>query len=136
MVQILAVSLENRHKMLVDCRVMHGIGIWGIHEGWEETDAISRELCKRILGVARYTAKGTAVMELGQNAGSIWAMCCARRTEYYIRVEHHMNGVGIATGWVRFPAVHVFSFHHSSQTDSGPHPASYLVGTGGKVAGS
>jgi hypothetical protein len=45
------------------------------------------------------------------------------------------SSIGIATGWVRFPAVHDFSHLHSVQTDSGAHPASYPRGTGGSFPG-
>jgi hypothetical protein len=41
-------------------------------------------------------------------------------------------------GWatqVRFPAVKDFSLLHSVQTDSGAHPASYSMGTGGSFLG-
>jgi hypothetical protein len=46
------------------------------------------------------------------------------------------SSVGIVTGYgldgpVRFAAVQDFSLLHSVQTDSGAHPASYPMGTGG-----
>jgi hypothetical protein len=45
------------------------------------------------------------------------------------------SSVGIATGRVRFPAVHDFSLLHSVQTESGVHPASYSMGTRGSFLG-
>jgi hypothetical protein len=44
----------------------------------------------------------------------------------------------MATGWtarVRFPAMQDFSLLHSVQTDSGAHPASYPMHTGGSGPG-
>jgi hypothetical protein len=41
---------------------------------------------------------------------------------------------GLRTGWseIQVPAeVRNFSLHHRVQTDSGVHPASYTMGTGG-----
>jgi hypothetical protein len=65
--------------------------------------------------------------------------------EYLIRssmckFESRDSSVGIATGYglnarVRFPAVKDFSLLHSIQTDSGAHPASYPMGTGGSFPG-
>jgi hypothetical protein len=49
------------------------------------------------------------------------------------------NGVGMAKGWtgrVRCPALQDLSLLHSVQTGSEAHPASYLMGAGGKVAGT
>jgi hypothetical protein len=40
-----------------------------------------------------------------------------------------------STAWVRVPAVQDFNLLHSVQTDSGTHPVSYPVGTGGSSPG-
>jgi hypothetical protein len=58
--------------------------------------------------------------------------------------RYRISSVGIALGYgldgrgfrVRFPAgAWNFSLHHLVQTDSGAHPASYPMGTGGSFPG-
>jgi hypothetical protein len=44
-----------------------GVEVWGLHEGWEETDNIHRKLKKKVLGVLRFSGKSVAKSELGRN---------------------------------------------------------------------
>jgi hypothetical protein len=50
----------------------------------------------------------------------------------------HLQGVGIAVGWMGFNSQQGkdFSLLYGIQTDTGAHPASYPMGTGGKMAGA
>jgi hypothetical protein len=59
---------------------------------------------------------------------------------FYLRPRRRNSSVAIATGygldgWVRFPGVQDFSLFHSVPTDSGAHPASCPMGTGGSFPG-
>jgi hypothetical protein len=69
-------------------------------------------------------------------------MICNMRCEWLLYRDSSMEYAGLRAGWseVRVPAeVGNFSLHHCVQTGSGPHPASYRMGTrdfflGGKAA--
>jgi hypothetical protein len=56
--------LENVYEMVYESRLMYGAEIWGLDEGWEETNIIHGRLCKKILGIPRFAANGVAVLEL------------------------------------------------------------------------
>jgi hypothetical protein len=50
--------LENVYEMVCESRLMNGAEIWGLDEGWKEIDIIHGRLCKKILGMPRFAAKG------------------------------------------------------------------------------
>jgi hypothetical protein len=48
------------YEMVCELRLMYGTEIWGLDEGWKEIDIIHVRICKKILGVPRFAAKGVA----------------------------------------------------------------------------
>jgi hypothetical protein len=48
--------------------MMYGAEIWGLDEGWKETDIIHGRLCKKILGIPRFAANRVAEVELGRGS--------------------------------------------------------------------
>jgi hypothetical protein len=52
--------LENACEMVCESRLMYGAEIWGLDEGWKETDIIHRRLCEKILGIPRFAANEVA----------------------------------------------------------------------------
>jgi hypothetical protein len=50
--------LEIVYEMVCESRLMYGAEIWGLDEGWKEIDIIHGRLCKKLLGMPRFAAKG------------------------------------------------------------------------------
>jgi hypothetical protein len=60
--------LENVYKMVCESRMMYGIEISGVEEGWKEIYKIHGRMCKKILGIPRFAANGVAELELGRDS--------------------------------------------------------------------
>jgi hypothetical protein len=62
---------------------MCGAEIWGLDEGWKETDIIHGRLCKKILGILRFAANGVAEIELERDSRRGKVLCLA--VKYWLR---------------------------------------------------
>jgi hypothetical protein len=60
--------LENVCEMVCESRFMYRAEIWGLDEGWKETDIIHGRLCKKILEIPRFAVNGVAEVELGKDS--------------------------------------------------------------------
>jgi hypothetical protein len=60
--------LGNVYEMVYESRMMYGVEIWGIEEGWKQIDKIHGRMCKKILGIPRFTANGVTELELGRDS--------------------------------------------------------------------
>jgi hypothetical protein len=60
--------LENVYEMVCESRIMYGVEIWWVEEGWKEIDKIHGRMCKKILGIPRFAANGVAELELGTDS--------------------------------------------------------------------
>jgi hypothetical protein len=62
---------------------MYGEEIWGLDEGWKETDIIHSRLCKKIVGIPRFAANRVAEVELGRNSRRGKVLCLT--VKYWLR---------------------------------------------------
>jgi hypothetical protein len=69
--------LENVYTIVCESRLMYGAEIWGLDEGWKETDIIHGRLCKKILRIPRFAANGVAELELGRDSRRGKVLCIA-----------------------------------------------------------
>jgi hypothetical protein len=60
--------LGNVYEMVYESRMMYGVEIWGIEEGWKQIDKIHGRMCKKILGIPRFAANGVTELELGRDS--------------------------------------------------------------------
>jgi hypothetical protein len=81
--------LENVYEMVCESRLMNGAEIWGLDEGWKETDIIHGRLCKKILGIPRFAANGVAELELGRDSRAQGIVSC-----YEILAKNSTDGQG------------------------------------------
>jgi hypothetical protein len=58
--------LEQLYVSLIEFRMMTGVEIWGVDDGWRETGKVHETFCKRITGAPTATANGACVKELGR----------------------------------------------------------------------
>jgi hypothetical protein len=56
---------------------------YGLDEGWKEIDIIYGRLCKKILGIPRFSANGVAEVELGRDSRRAEVLCLA--VKYWLR---------------------------------------------------
>jgi hypothetical protein len=75
--------LENVYETVSESRLMYGAEIWELDEGWKETDIIHGRLCKKILGIPRFSANGVAEVELGRDSRRGKVLCPA--VKYWLR---------------------------------------------------
>jgi hypothetical protein len=60
--------LENVYEMVCESRMMFGVEIWGVCEGWKETDKIHGRMSRKVLGNPRFVANGVAELELSRDS--------------------------------------------------------------------
>jgi hypothetical protein len=58
--------LEQLDNTLVESRMMTGVEIWGLEDGWKETGKFQELFCKRVMGMPNTAANGACVKELGR----------------------------------------------------------------------
>lgn len=54
---------------------MYGAEIWGLEEGWKQTDTIHVRFCKNVLEIPRYAANGVAELEWGIDSRKGKVLC-------------------------------------------------------------
>jgi hypothetical protein len=57
--------LEQLYVPLIESRMMTGVEIWGLDDGWREIEKVHEMFCKRIMGASTAAANGACVKELG-----------------------------------------------------------------------
>jgi hypothetical protein len=85
--------LENVYEMACESRLMYGAKIWGLDEGWKETDIINGRLCKKILGRPRFAANGVAELELGRDSRRGKVLCLA------VKYCEELSKIGLGYIW-------------------------------------
>jgi hypothetical protein len=60
--------LEIVYEMVCESRMMYGVEIRGIEEGWKEIDKIHGRVGRKILGIPRFAANWVAELELGRDS--------------------------------------------------------------------
>jgi hypothetical protein len=58
--------LEQLYVSLIESRMMAGVDIWGLDDGWSETGKIHEMFCKIIMWASTAAANGACVKELGR----------------------------------------------------------------------
>jgi hypothetical protein len=58
--------LEQVYNTLVESRMMTGVEIWGLEDGWQEIGKVHELFCKRVMGMPNTAANGVCVKELGR----------------------------------------------------------------------
>jgi hypothetical protein len=57
--------LEQVYNALVESRMMTGVEIWGLVDGWKEVKKVHELFCKRVTGTPNTAANGVCLKELG-----------------------------------------------------------------------
>jgi hypothetical protein len=60
---------EQVYNALVESRMMAGVEIWGLEDGWKEIKKVHELFCKRVMGKPNTAANGACVRELGRTNG-------------------------------------------------------------------
>jgi hypothetical protein len=58
--------LEQLYVSLIESRMMTGVEIWGLDDGWREIGKVHEIFCKRIMGATTAAANGACVKEFGR----------------------------------------------------------------------
>jgi hypothetical protein len=58
--------LEQVYNALLESRMMTGVEIWGLEDGWKEIKKVHELFCKRVMGTPNTAANGAYVKELGR----------------------------------------------------------------------
>jgi hypothetical protein len=58
--------LEQLYVTLVESRMMTGVEIWGLDDGWRGIGKVHDMFCKRIMGAPTAATNGACVKELGR----------------------------------------------------------------------
>jgi hypothetical protein len=58
--------LEHLYVSLIESRMMTGLEIWGLDDGWRGIGKVHEMFCKRIMGASTASANGACVKELGR----------------------------------------------------------------------
>jgi hypothetical protein len=58
--------LEQVYNALVESRMMTGVEIWGVEDGWKVVKKVHELFCKRVMGTPNTAANGACVKELGR----------------------------------------------------------------------
>jgi hypothetical protein len=59
--------LEQVYNALIESRMMTGVEIWGLEDGWKEIGKVHELFCKRVMGTSNTAANGACVKELGRS---------------------------------------------------------------------
>jgi hypothetical protein len=60
--------LEQLYESLIESRMMTGVEIWGLDDGWREIGNAHEMFCKRIMEAPTAAASGACVKELGRTS--------------------------------------------------------------------
>jgi hypothetical protein len=58
--------LEQLYNVSEESRMMTGVEIWGLEDGWKETGEVHELFCKRVMRMPNTAASGACVKELGR----------------------------------------------------------------------
>jgi hypothetical protein len=58
--------LEQVYNALLESRMLTGVEIWGLEDGWKEIKKVHELFCKRVMGTLNTAANGVCVKELGR----------------------------------------------------------------------
>jgi hypothetical protein len=58
--------LEEVYNALVESRMMTGVEIWGLEDGWKEIEKVHELFCKRLMETPNTAANGACVKEHGR----------------------------------------------------------------------
>jgi hypothetical protein len=58
--------LEQLYVSLIESRMMTGVEIWGLDDGWREIGKVHEIFCKRIMGAPTAATNGSCMKELGR----------------------------------------------------------------------
>jgi hypothetical protein len=56
--------LEQVYNALVESRMITGVEIWGLEDGWKEVQKVHELFCKTVMGTPNTAANGVCVKEL------------------------------------------------------------------------
>jgi hypothetical protein len=88
--------LEKVYNALVESRMMTGVEIWGLEDGWKEIKKVQELFCKRVMGTPNTAANGVCVKELGRTNRKKKVMERVLRYWQRLRETDEMSLLGVA----------------------------------------
>jgi hypothetical protein len=58
---------EQLYNALVQPRMMTGVEIWGLEDGWKEIGKVHELFCKRVMEIRKTTANAARAKEMGRS---------------------------------------------------------------------